>query len=214
MYCIAVICWDNSEMEGHVHFSSPPTKRVSFWVESAKYVIFDIHLKIRRLFITSLVCVDVTCICKLPQFHLTFIWLGIEFGSEVHSRSCLWKIPHLLYIYKYISAPALCPLSILQWLMVGPQGSHQAELKEFQKLRPPSHPRLQSLTSFYSLVLPLVSVCPVFCPLALSPSICERDTWQRVCPPSACLLHVSALSPFPPPSRGPRTCASVCPQSR
>lgn len=119
-----------------------------------------------------------------------------------------WKIP----VYCIYIRPCLLPLLHLTVINGGTRGSHQAALKEFQSPpSPPSPPRLQSLctapslTSFYSLILPLVSISPVFCPLTLSPSISERDTWQTVCPPSL-LLFLPQL--VPPPVSSSYTCVS------
>lgn len=137
----------------------------------------------------------------------------MKFGSQFIVD--FWKIP----VYCICIRP--CPLPLLHLTVIngGTRGSHQAVLKEFQS--PPSPPRLQSLctapslTSFYSLILPLVSISPVFCPLTLSPSISERDTWQTVCPPSLLLFcqlvsFTSRLSLFtPPPPCPPPTRVSL-----
>lgn len=129
-----------------------------------------------------------------------FIWLGMKRGSNFITDVLSGKSLYIVYIY---IRPRPLPLLHLAVINGGTQGSHQAVPKEFQSLRPP---RLQSLSpalsiaSFYSLILPLVFI---FCPLAHSPSIPERDTWQTVCPPSSSLSSSSSLlsSLLPPPPR-------------
>lgn len=62
--------------------------------------------------------------------------------------------------------------------------------------------QLRPSLPFIASFLPLVSISPVFCPLTLSPSICERDPWQPVCPPSFLpfLSQLVSLPPSCPPS--------------
>lgn len=92
--------------------------------------------------------------------------------------------------------------------------SHQTWLREFQSLPvlPVSSPavQLQASLPFIGSFLPLVSH-PVVCPLALSPSLSGRDTWQTVTPLS--------LPPLLPPIPDPifhlpsRAFLVVCPSS-
>lgn len=76
--------------------------------------------------------------------------------------------------------------------------SHQTWLREFQSLPvlPVSSPavQLQASLPFIGSFLPLVSH-PVVCPLALSPSLSGRDTWQTVT-----LLSLPPLLPPNPPT--------------
>lgn len=105
----------------------------------------------------------------------------LELSSEVKS---LWTLllenPSIMYIYSIFTLY----LPFLHYSVIngGTQGWHQAVGRN-SKAVASSLPRLQtpctapSLTSFYSITMPLVSV---FCPPTGSPSISARDTWQRV----------------------------------
>lgn len=166
----------------------------------------------------SVVCVNVIYGSKLQP--LNWLLFDLEWSSEINS---LWMLPPESPCIPYrIQYTRPCPLPSLLLAVIngGTQGSHQAVLKEFQSLCPPSPPspsRLQSLcaapslTSFYSLVLLLVSISPVFCPLTLCLSSPERDTWQMVCPPSLVLvlsLLVSITFQPPPLMPSSHTCVS------
>lgn len=129
---------------------------------------------------------------ECQQFRLPLAWLRVklELGSLQNFGCFLRKILCLPPSY-----------SILQWLMVWGGGwtrrSHQAALGEFLHSGRPSPPRLcslpaaLSLTSFYRLIL-ATALCVVRLPssFTLSPSICERDTWQTLSAPLS--FHPSA----------------------
>lgn len=45
-----------------------------------------------------ILCVNLTCLCKLQQFQLTFIWLGIKFGSKFIVDVVSGKSPFTVYL--------------------------------------------------------------------------------------------------------------------
>lgn len=114
------------------------------------------------------------------------------------------------FLYTVYTRP--CPLPFLHLPVIngGTLGSHQAMLKEFQCLGPPSPQSFSaapSLTSFYSLI----PAPGFYLPCLLSPHSLSIYLWKGhladglsslsfILPLSACLLHISALSPFIPPS--------------
>lgn len=121
---------------------------------------------------------------KLQQLQITFIELGIQFRSEFIVDIASGKsLINVLYIYSIF----ILYLPFLHHTVIngGTRGDIRLCVKAFQSRGLLTLPMLQSpctaqsLASFFSIILPLVSV---FCPLALSPSISERDTWQTVLP--------------------------------
>lgn len=149
----------------------------------------------------SVLCVNATCCSKFQQFKLTFIWLGMKFGSkfivDVASGKSLYSV--------YISAPVLCPYSIAQWLIERHRGpirlcwknsSQSSQASVSLQLRP-SLPFIDSFGPWS--VSPLSSV-----PRSLSIYLWKGHLADGLSslsfslPLSACLLHISA--PPPPPS--------------